>query len=94
MAVEHRGLLGRASSGIRCRARLHTGDCEVRGRQISGVALHIASRVASLAPEGGVLVSQTVRDLVAGAGLRFADAGAHTLKGLPEEWRLFSVVQN
>ena len=81
-----------AALGITCRIGLHTGECEVRQGQLHGVALHIAARVAALAPPGGVLVSQTVKDLVAGSGLSFADAGLHTLKGLPDEWRLCQVV--
>jgi class 3 adenylate cyclase len=55
--------------------------------------LHIAARVAALAPAGGVFVSQTVKDLVAGSGIRFADAGLQMLKGLPDEWRLYEVIQ-
>jgi pimeloyl-ACP methyl ester carboxylesterase len=78
--------------GIQCRIGLHTGECEVRQGQLHGVALHIAARVAALASAGGVLVSQTVKDLVAGSGLGFRDAGTHTLKGLPDEWRLYEVV--
>jgi pimeloyl-ACP methyl ester carboxylesterase len=78
--------------GINCRIGLHTGECEVRQGQLHGVALHIAARVAALASPGGVLVSQTVKDLVAGSGLGFADAGAHALKGLPDEWRLYQVL--
>ena len=79
--------------GITCRVGLHTGECEVRHGQLQGIALHIAARVAALAPPGGVLVSQTVKDLVAGSGIRFADAGMHTLKGLPDQWRLHDVVE-
>ena len=78
--------------GINCRIGLHTGECEVRQGQLHGVALHIAARVAALASPGGVFVSQTVKDLVAGSGLGFADAGAHALKGLPDEWRLYQVL--
>ena len=78
--------------GIQCRIGLHTGECEVRQGQLHGVALHIAARVAALASPGGVLVSQTVKDLVAGSGLGFTDAGTHALKGLPDEWRLYQVV--
>jgi pimeloyl-ACP methyl ester carboxylesterase len=78
--------------GIACRIGLHTGECEVRKGQLQGIALHIAARVASLAPSGEVFVSQTVKDLVAGSGLNFSDAGLHTLKGLPDEWRLYKVV--
>ena len=77
--------------GVTSRVGLHTGECEIREGGLHGVALHIASRVCDLAPPGGVLVSQTVRDLVAGSGLRFADRGSHSLKGLPDQWRLFEV---
>jgi class 3 adenylate cyclase len=78
--------------GITCRVGLHTGECEVREGELHGIALNIAARVAALAPPGGVLVSQTVKDLVAGSGLRFAGAGSHVLKGLPEKWQLYNVV--
>jgi class 3 adenylate cyclase len=78
--------------GIACRIGLHTGECEVRHGRLQGIALHIAARVASLAPPCGMFVSQTVKDLVAGSGLGFTDAGLHTLKGLPDEWRIYQVV--
>lgn len=81
-----------AALGIVCRIGLHTGECEIRQGQLQGIALHIAARVAGLAPPDGVLVSQTVKDLVAGSGIRFADAGLQTLKGLPEDWRLYKVI--
>jgi len=61
------------------------------GDDLGGIAVHIAARVASLAGPGEVLVSSTVKDLVAGSGLRFVDRGMHRLKGVPEEWRLFAV---
>ena len=77
---------------IVCRIGLHTGECEVRQGELHGIALHIAARVAALASPGGIFVSQTVKDLVAGSGIGFADAGLHALKGLPEEWRLYQVV--
>jgi class 3 adenylate cyclase len=80
-----------AGIGVTTRVGLHTGECEVRQSRLRGIALNIASRVCDLAPPGGVLVSQTVRDLVAGAGFRFDDQGAHVLKGLPDQWRLFQV---
>ena len=80
------------SLGITCRIGLHTGECEVRQGRLHGIALHIAARVAGLAFPGGVFVSQTVKDLVAGSGIRFADAGLHALKGLSEEWRLYEVI--
>ena len=80
------------AAGITCRIGLHTGECGVRRGELQGIALHIAARVAALAPPGAVLVSQTVKDLVAGSGLGFADAGSHALKGLADEWRLHQVV--
>jgi class 3 adenylate cyclase len=80
--------------GISCRIGLHTGECEVRHGQLQGIALHIAARVAALAPPGGVFVSQTVKDLVAGSGIGFTDAGLHTLKGLPDQWRLYQVIRH
>jgi class 3 adenylate cyclase len=78
--------------GISCRIGLHTGECEVRDGRLRGLALHVAARVAALASPRSVLVSQTVKDLVAGSGLNFTDAGLHKLKGLPDEWRLYKVV--
>ena len=76
--------------GISVRAGLHTGECELRGEDIGGIAVHIAARVASAAGGGEVLVSSTVRDLVAGSRLVFQDRGLHELKGVGE-WRLFSM---
>ena len=69
----------------------HTGECEVRGNDIGGIAVHIGARVSALAGPNDVLVSSTLRDLVIGSGLEFEDRGAHTLKGVPGEWRLFAV---
>jgi class 3 adenylate cyclase len=89
-AVAIREALGAA--GITCRIGLHTGECGVRHGDLFGIALHIAARVAESAPPGAVLVSQTVKDLVAGSGLSFEDAGVHRLKGLPDEWHLYGVV--
>jgi len=77
--------------GLEVRTGLHTGECELIGDDIGGIAVHIAARVAATAKPDEVLVSSTVRDLVAGSGLRFADRGMHALKGVPEEWRLFFV---
>jgi pimeloyl-ACP methyl ester carboxylesterase/class 3 adenylate cyclase len=77
--------------GIEVRAGLHTGECETNGRDVRGIAVHIGARVAALAGPGEVLVSGTVKDLVAGSGLRFADRGSQTLKGIPGEWRIFAV---
>jgi class 3 adenylate cyclase/pimeloyl-ACP methyl ester carboxylesterase len=77
--------------GVEVRAGLHTGECEVMGDDFGGIAVHIGARVASLAGPSEVLVSSTVRDLVAGSGLRFRDRGSQALKGVPGEWRLFAV---
>jgi class 3 adenylate cyclase len=77
--------------GIRVRAGLHTGECEVIGDDVGGLAVHIGARVSQAAKSGEVLASSTVRDLVVGSGIEFADRGAHDLKGVPGEWRLFAV---
>jgi class 3 adenylate cyclase len=76
---------------VEVRVGLHTGEIEVRGEDIGGVAVHIGQRVANLARPSEVLVSSTVKDLVAGSGLEFDDRGVHELKGVPGEWRLFAV---
>jgi class 3 adenylate cyclase len=76
---------------IEVRSGLHTGECEVRGDDIGGIAVHIGARVSALAGPNDVLVSSTLRDLVIGSGLEFEDRGAHQLKGVPGEWRLFAV---
>ena len=77
--------------GLEVRTGLHTGECELIGDDIGGIAVHIAARVAAAAEPDEVLVSSTVRDLVAGSGLRFADRGMRALKGIPDEWHLFFV---
>jgi class 3 adenylate cyclase len=77
--------------GVEIRAGLHTGECEVSDGKIAGIAVSIGARISSLAAPGEVLVSSTVKDLVAGSGLYFEDRGDHRLKGIPEPWRLFSV---
>jgi class 3 adenylate cyclase len=79
------------SLGIEVRAGLHTGEIELRGADIGGIAVHIGQRVSALAGPGEVLVSSTVKDLVAGSGITFADRGSHVLKGVPDEWRVFAV---
>jgi class 3 adenylate cyclase len=79
------------SLGIEVRAGLHTGECEIRGDDIGGIAVHIGARVSALAGANDVLVSSTLRDLVIGSGLEFEDRGTHELKGVPGEWRLFAV---
>jgi class 3 adenylate cyclase len=78
--------------GIQVRAGLHTGECEVRGDDLGGIGVHIGARVSALAGPNEVLVSSTLRDLVIGSGLEFADRGAYELKGVPGEWHLFAVV--
>ncbi|MFL5920665.1 MAG: alpha/beta fold hydrolase [Gaiellaceae bacterium] len=78
--------------GLEIRTGVHTGECEVHEGKIAGLAVVIGSRVAGVARGGEVLVSQTVKDLVAGAGLEFEDRGEHELKGVPGRWRLYSVV--
>jgi pimeloyl-ACP methyl ester carboxylesterase len=80
------------SLDLEVRAGLHTGELELEDGVVRGLAVHIGQRVLSEAGPGEVLVSSTVKDLVAGAGLAFADRGVHALKGVPEEWRLFEVV--
>jgi class 3 adenylate cyclase len=80
------------SLGIEVRAGAHTGECEVMGDKFGGIAVHIGARVAASAGAGEVLVSSTVKDLVAGSGLAFEDRGRHALKGLPGDWQLYSVV--
>ena len=75
---------------ISIRAGLHTGECEVLGDKVSGIAVHLGARVAGRAEANEVLVSTTVKDLVAGSGLQFVDRGAHALKGIPGEWRLYA----
>jgi class 3 adenylate cyclase len=78
--------------GIDVRSGLHTGECELVDGKVAGIAVHTGARVASHAGPGEVLVSSTVRDLVAGSGLEFEDRGAHELKGIPGEWRLYAAV--
>jgi class 3 adenylate cyclase len=73
------------------RAGLHTGEVELRGDDVGGIAVHIGARVAAIAGAGEVLVSRTVRDLVAGSGIAFEDRGTHTLKGVPDGWQLYAV---
>jgi class 3 adenylate cyclase len=77
--------------GIDVRAGLHTGECELIGDDVGGLAVNIGARVGSLAAPGEVLVSQTVRDLVVGSDITFENRGAHELKGVPGEWQLFAV---
>ncbi len=78
--------------GLEIRAGLHTGEVELAGDRVAGIAVHIGARVSALAEPGVVLASSTVRDLVAGSGIDFEDRGVHELKGVPGTWRLFAVV--
>jgi class 3 adenylate cyclase/predicted esterase len=80
-----------AELGIQLRAGLHTGECELVDGKVSGIAVHIGARVTGEAEPGEILVSSTVKDLVAGSGIAFDDRGLHQLKGIPGEWRLFAV---
>ena len=77
--------------GIEIRTGLHTGEVEQMGANVGGIAVHIGARVMSLAGANEVLVSSTVKDLVAGSGIQFSERGVHTLKGVPDEWRLYVV---
>lgn len=77
--------------GIEVRAGLHTGECEMTGADVGGIAVHIAARVGALAGPGEVLVSRTVKDLIAGSGIELVDRGTHTLKGIPDAWQLYAV---
>ena len=92
-AIRCAGAIGDAVRplGVQIRAGLHTGECEVIGDKLGGIAVHIGARVAALAAPDEVLVSSTVKDLVAGSGLRFQDRGLCSLRGVPGEWRLFAV---
>jgi len=79
--------------GVDLRIGVHTGECEVVGDKLRGIAVHIGARVASQAGAGEILVSQTVKDITAGSGFAFDDAGEHELKGVPDRWQLYRVIQ-
>jgi len=79
--------------GIDIRVGLHTGECEVIGLKVGGIAVHIGARIAGVSRPNEVLVSSTVKDLVAGSGLRFEERGTHTLRGVPGDWKLFAVAR-
>ena len=81
-----------ARSGLEVRTGLHAGEVTKRGDDVAGIAVHIGSRVSDLAEPGEVLVTRTVRDLVAGSGIVFQDRGEHELKGVPDRWALYAVV--
>ncbi len=77
--------------GLEIRVGLHTGECEVTGADVADIAVHIASRIQALAAPGEILLSGTVRDLVTGSGLRFADRGRQGLKGIEGAWPIFAL---
>lgn len=77
--------------GLEIRAGVHTGECERIGDKLGGLAVHVGARIAATASGGEVLASRTVRDLVAGSGLKFTDRGTHRLRGIDEPWQLFAV---
>ena len=81
----------RGRFGLRIRAGLHTGECELVGQDVAGIAVHIGARVMTEAEPGEVLASSTVKDLVVGSGLRFSDRGVHSFKGVPDQWRLYAL---
>jgi len=81
------------SIGLEVRVGLHSGEVEVMDEDVGGIAVHIAARTGALAGAGEVLVTSTVKDLVAGSGIQFADRGAKQLKGIPDEWRLFAAAR-
>ena len=78
--------------GLEVRAGVHTGEIERMGDDVAGIAVHIGARIAGLAGPNEVLVSRTVKDLVAGSGIQFEDRGEHTLKGVPDEWHVYAAV--
>jgi class 3 adenylate cyclase len=80
--------------GLRIRAGLHTGEVEVVGDDVAGIAVHLTARILSLADADEVLVSEALPPLVLGSRLRFADRGRHALKGVPDEWRVFALVED
>jgi class 3 adenylate cyclase len=87
-----REIVGRIPElGLEVRAGIHTGECERVGDKLAGLAVNVGARVSGSAAPGEVLVSQTVKDLVAGSEIEFEDRGAHELKGVPGEWRLYAV---
>ena len=92
-AIRCVGAIGRgvATLGLHVRAGLHTGEIELLGDDVGGIAVAIAARLTSLAGADEVVVSSTVKDLVAGSGIRFEDRGIHVLKGVPEEWQVLAV---
>ena len=83
--------LATAPLGTAIRAGIHTGECELEGDKLAGMAVHIAARIQAAAEPGEILVSSTVKDLAVGSNVRFADKGEKSLKGVPDPWRLYTV---
>jgi class 3 adenylate cyclase len=79
------------AEGVEVRIGLHAGEVELRGDDVGGIAVHLSARVTAIASPGEVVVSSTVRDLVAGSGIGFVDRGEHDLKGMPDRWHLYSI---
>ncbi|HEX6580500.1 MAG TPA: adenylate/guanylate cyclase domain-containing protein [Actinomycetota bacterium] len=82
------------AEGVEVRIGLHSGEVELRGEDVGGIAVNLGARVAATAAPGEVVVSSTVRDLVAGSGITFVDRGEHDLKGMPDRWRLFAIAES
>jgi class 3 adenylate cyclase len=82
-----------AALGIKLRAGIHTGECELEGNRLAGMAVHIAARIMAAAGPGEICVSSTVRELSGGSGFSFEDRGERALKGVPDPWRLYAVLQ-
>jgi class 3 adenylate cyclase len=94
IACARRIVEGASELGLDVRAGVHTGECELVGEKIAGIAVVTGSRISALAASGEVLVSSTVKDLVAGSGFAFEDRGEHDLKGVPGTWRLYAVASS
>ncbi len=86
-------VLATTELGLEVRAGIHTGDCELVGEKLAGISVVTGSRISSLAAPGEVLVSSTVKELVAGSGFSFEDRGEHALKGVPGTWRLYAAAE-
>ena len=80
--------------GLEVRVGIHTGECEATGTRLTGLAVHLGARVAALAAPGQILVSRTVKDLVAGSGIELTDRGTHAFKGIPDAWQVFEVISD
>jgi class 3 adenylate cyclase len=81
------------AEGVELRIGMHSGEVELRGGDVGGIAVNLGARVAAVAAPGEVIVSSTVRDLVAGSGIAFVDRGEHALKGVPDRWQLYAIAE-